>query len=64
MAQFNLGQSNQARATLAEADEIIQRRFPSATQISARDWHDKLAAHVLFSEATALIRPTVVPPSR
>jgi serine/threonine-protein kinase len=56
MAQHQLNQTEQARATLAKGLEIAEARFPKHGKTGLDEqWHDWIIAHVLMREAKALI---------
>jgi predicted nucleic acid-binding protein len=58
MAQCQLGQTNAARATLAEGIKIAETRLRQRGRI---DWNDGIIAQSLLHEALALV--TGNPPS-
>jgi tetratricopeptide (TPR) repeat protein len=56
MTQYQLKQTDEARATLAKGLEIANARFPKSGRASLDgQWHDWIIAHVLMREARALI---------
>lgn len=58
MAEYQLGQTNAARATLAEGVKIAQEKL---TQPGRIDWNDQLIAQFLLREAQGLINGTPAP---
>ena len=58
MAQYQLKQSDAARATLAKGLAIANERFPKAGTGGLDDlWTDWIFAHTLMREATMLVEP-------
>jgi Flp pilus assembly protein TadD len=56
MAQHQLNQAEQARATLAKGLELAEARFPKLGKTGLDEqWHDWIIAQVLMREAKALI---------
>jgi hypothetical protein len=56
MAQHQLNQTEQARATLAKGLELAEARFPKLGKTGLDEqWHDWIIAQVLMREAKALI---------
>jgi serine/threonine protein kinase/Flp pilus assembly protein TadD len=56
MAQHQLNQTEQARATLAKGLELAEARFPKPGKTGLDEqWHDWIIAHVLMREAKASI---------
>ncbi len=60
MAEYHLGQTNTARATLAEGIKIAETKL---TQPGRIDWNDQLIAQFLLREAQGLIPGTATPPA-
>jgi tetratricopeptide (TPR) repeat protein len=58
MTQYQLGQTNAARATLAEGTKLAETKLKQPGRI---DWNDGLIAQFLLREAQALITGTPVP---
>ena len=58
MAEYQLGQTNAARATLAEGVKIAQEKL---TQPGRIDWNDQLIAQFLLREAQVLVTGTPAP---
>ena len=58
MAQYQIQETNQARATLAGAAQLAQARLPRA---DGGNWNEQLIAHLLVREAKALIQGTAPP---
>ena len=54
MAQQQLGQTNDARATLAKGVDLADARFAKAGSLDEQ-WNDWIIAHALMREAKALI---------
>ena len=56
MAQYNLGQMDDARNSLADCSTVIERRLPALTSGRlGQDWRDWIIANALRSEARGLI---------
>jgi len=56
MAQYQLNQLDQARASLAEGFGIADKHLPKLESGDlGGSWHDWLIAHILVSEAKALV---------
>jgi tetratricopeptide (TPR) repeat protein len=57
MAHYQLNEAEQARAALAEGDNIIRSKSTTAPGVLKSDWSDWLIAQALLREASALIEP-------
>jgi tetratricopeptide (TPR) repeat protein len=56
MAQFQLGQTNDAHAALAKLEKIVQEKLPApGSRDLGSDWRDWIIAHALLDEAKSLI---------
>ncbi|HEY3913400.1 MAG TPA: serine/threonine-protein kinase [Verrucomicrobiae bacterium] len=55
MSQFRLNQLDNARATLAYCNKVIEEKMPKFGQDLGGDWVDWIIAHALQSEAKELI---------
>jgi len=63
MAQQQLKQTNQARATLAKGIEIVEKRLPALDSGDLHDWNNWIIAHLLMDEAKALIEGAPTTPN-
>ena len=61
MAEYQLGQTNAARATLAEGIKIAETKL---TQSGRIDWNDQIIAQFLLREAQGLISGAVTRPAK
>src|SRR4029077_6390080 len=52
MAQYKLGNENDARQTLTNCNDIIESKLAKPGQFLGQDWKDWIIAHALQSEAT------------
>jgi len=55
MAQYMLGNENDARQTLTNCNDVIQSRLAKPGQFLGQDWKDWIIAHALQSEAKQMI---------
>ena len=56
MAQFRLGQTNEAHAALAKLEKTVQEKLPApGSRDLGSDWKDWIIAHALLDEARSLI---------
>jgi serine/threonine protein kinase len=56
MAQFRLGQTNEAHAALARLEKIVQEALPApGSRDLGYDWRDWIIAHALLDESRSLI---------
>ncbi len=60
MTQYQLGQTNDARAALAEGIRIVEKKL---AQIDRIDWSDQIIAKVLLREAHQVVMGTPAPAS-
>jgi hypothetical protein len=59
MAQHRLGQTTDARKSLAEATKLFDENWPRVTEGKlGSSWHNVLIAHLLTREARTLIETT------
>jgi hypothetical protein len=61
MSQFKLNQVDQARATLADCNKVIESKLPKLEKPGVsdlgKDWREWIIAHTLQSEAKRMIEP-------
>jgi tetratricopeptide (TPR) repeat protein len=56
MAQFRLGQTNEAHAALARLEKIVQEKLPAPGSLDlGSDWKDWIIAYALLDESRTLI---------
>jgi len=56
MAQFRMGQTEEARATFAKLERVVGENLPLPRSVDlGNDWKDWVIAHVLLDEARSLI---------
>jgi hypothetical protein len=55
MSQFRLGQTSEARGTLARCALLIEKQIPAYGHDLGGDWRDWIVLHALLTEAQALI---------
>src|SRR6185436_8032142 len=56
MARFRMGQTNEARASLAQLETIVQEKLPApGSRDLGHDWKDWIIAHALLDAARSLI---------
>ena len=63
MAQYQLQQSEPARASLAKGAELEQKSPKLDSGDIGEDWMDWIIAHALMREAKALVKGQADPPS-
>jgi serine/threonine protein kinase len=63
MSRFKMGQTNEARAALADCDQVIEKSLPKVNSGDlGQDWRDWIIAHALQSEAKQTINGELLPP--
>jgi len=57
MSQFRMGETEEARATLASLERIVQEKLPALRSHNlGGDWRDWIISHALLEEARSLIQ--------
>jgi len=57
MSQFRMGETAEARATLASLEIIVQKKLPALRSHNlGGDWRDWIISHALLEEAKSMIQ--------